>query len=111
MSNNKNIKKEMIKHVVSATKDYELLKNKVLKWQKEYNKVHPDNKISLTGINKVKNTNDVIKVVGDGAYKLYADPELILKTALGDSYKANSYTPSYTLMAKRAGKVKTTYIK
>lgn len=111
VSNNKNIKKEIIKHVVSATKDYEILKNKVLKWQKEYNKVHPDNKISLTGINKVKNINDVIKVVGDGAYKAYADPELILKTALGDSYKANSYTPSYTLMSKRAGKVKTTYIK
>lgn len=111
VANTKSIKEESSRNIVSITKNYELQKKQVLKWQRKYNIANPNNKITLTGINKAKSINDLIKVLGDAAYKVYENPEKILTTVLQETYEPNSYKPSYSLTSKRAGKVEITYEK
>ncbi|MGO1404417.1 ATP-dependent DNA helicase [Lactobacillus helveticus] len=86
-------------------------KRKARSWRKKYNIDHPQLKMKLKGLNDAITFKELIKVIGDAAYRAHEDPDDILSCILDIDYQKGSYEPDYDLVRNTVGEVKISYIK
>lgn len=86
-------------------------KKKARAWQREYNSSHPQLKMRFKGLKDVVTLKELIKVLGDAAYKIHEDPDDFLTYVLGKDYQKGSYEPDYDLVRNTAGEVKISHLK
>ncbi|MCT0165396.1 hypothetical protein EFM11_08530, partial [Lactobacillus helveticus] len=86
-------------------------KRKARSWRKKYNIDHPQLKMKLKGLNDAITFKELIKVLGDAAYRVHENPDDFLICILGDDYQKGNYKPDYDLVRNTLGEVKISYIK
>lgn len=99
---------EIIEKSSDSIKEYE---KKARAWQRKYNSSHPQLKMRFKGLKDVTTLKELIKVLGDAAYKIHEDSDDFLTYVLGKDYQKGSYEPDYDLVRNTAGEVKISHLK
>ena len=63
------------------------------------------------GLNDADTLKELIKVLGDAAYRIHKDPDDFLICILGSDYQKGSYKPDYDLLRNTVGEVKISHLK
>lgn len=93
------------------SENIEEYKRKARSWRRKYNVAHPQLKMKFKGLNDAVTLEELIKVIGDAAYRAHEDPDDILSCILDSDYQKGSYEPDYDLVRNTVGEVKISYIK
>ena len=104
------IEKEEQEIIEKSSENIKKYESKARTWQRKYNNDHPQSKMRFKGLKDVATLKELIKVLGDAAYKIHEDPDDFLTYVLGKDYQKGGYEPDYDLVRNTAGKVKISHL-